>query len=273
MEICGAIEFKMDKKSYRMIPLAKSEDYLYSKQSLKRARQVWMVYNFVTYTTWHDGGVDTSVTLSCQHDETLFPSFPFYWMYHNTKQATCRYADSLRIIGMCTHFSSCACWRMPYNHIIAHTPFISSLVLAGEFPNISYWYPHPHTPSHFTLTHSYSQQVNDKVLHRKRAKFHSWHSQWLSSNLTTQESTLCTDWLLGKAQQPLRRSPEGVNGAVTTGSSSPLTECTKELYLGVERSRYTTRPRKQPPPPSASTSSTSTSTSGPAEPPEPMSTD
>ena len=40
MEICGAIEFKMDKKSYRMIPLAKSEDYLYSKQSLKRARQV-----------------------------------------------------------------------------------------------------------------------------------------------------------------------------------------------------------------------------------------
>ena len=40
MEICGAIEFKMDKKSYRMIPLAKSEDYLYNRQSLKRARQV-----------------------------------------------------------------------------------------------------------------------------------------------------------------------------------------------------------------------------------------
>ena len=40
MEICGAIEFKMDKKSYRMIPLAKSEDYLYNRQSLKKARQV-----------------------------------------------------------------------------------------------------------------------------------------------------------------------------------------------------------------------------------------
>ena len=40
MEICGAIEFKMDKKSYRMIPLAKSEDYLYNRQSLKKARMV-----------------------------------------------------------------------------------------------------------------------------------------------------------------------------------------------------------------------------------------
>jgi len=40
MEIFGAIEFKMDKKSYRMIPLANSEDYLYNKQSLKKANQV-----------------------------------------------------------------------------------------------------------------------------------------------------------------------------------------------------------------------------------------
>ena len=40
MEIFGAIEFKMDKKSYRMIPLANSEDYLYNKQSLKKANEV-----------------------------------------------------------------------------------------------------------------------------------------------------------------------------------------------------------------------------------------
>ena len=40
MEIHGAIEFKMDKKSYRMIPLANSEDYLYNKGSLRRAREV-----------------------------------------------------------------------------------------------------------------------------------------------------------------------------------------------------------------------------------------
>ena len=40
MEIHGAIEFKMDKKSYRMIPLANSEDYLYNKGTLKRAKQV-----------------------------------------------------------------------------------------------------------------------------------------------------------------------------------------------------------------------------------------
>ena len=118
-------------------------------------------------------------------------------------------------------------------------------------------------------------QVNDKVLHRKRAKFQSWHSQWLSSNLTTQESTLCTDWLLGKVQQlpPQGGSPED-DGAVIMTGSSPLTECTKELYLGVERSRYTTRPRKHPPPPPPTTSSSSTvATSGPTEPPEPMSTD
>ena len=43
MEVSGAIEFKMDKKSYRMIPLAKSEDYLYNKQSLRRAREVSVV--------------------------------------------------------------------------------------------------------------------------------------------------------------------------------------------------------------------------------------
>ena len=40
MEIYGAIEFKMDKKSYRMIPLANSEDYLYNRPSLRRAKQV-----------------------------------------------------------------------------------------------------------------------------------------------------------------------------------------------------------------------------------------
>ncbi|XP_064388294.1 paired amphipathic helix protein Sin3a-like isoform X2 [Halichondria panicea] len=40
METSGAIEFKMDKKSYRMVPLANSEDYLYNKNSLDRAREV-----------------------------------------------------------------------------------------------------------------------------------------------------------------------------------------------------------------------------------------
>ena len=40
IETNGAIEFKMDKKSYRMIPLANSEDYLYHRHSLERARQV-----------------------------------------------------------------------------------------------------------------------------------------------------------------------------------------------------------------------------------------
>ncbi len=34
MVVCGAIEFKMDKKSYRMIPLANSEDYLYNMPAL-----------------------------------------------------------------------------------------------------------------------------------------------------------------------------------------------------------------------------------------------
>ncbi len=40
METSGTIEFKMDKKSYRMVPLANSEDYLYNKNSLDRARKV-----------------------------------------------------------------------------------------------------------------------------------------------------------------------------------------------------------------------------------------
>ena len=40
MMIVGAIEFKMDKKSYRMIPLANSEDYLYNKLALNKAREV-----------------------------------------------------------------------------------------------------------------------------------------------------------------------------------------------------------------------------------------
>ena len=40
MEIVGAIEFKLDKKTYRMIPLANSEDYLYNRQSLTKAKEV-----------------------------------------------------------------------------------------------------------------------------------------------------------------------------------------------------------------------------------------
>ena len=40
MVVCGTIEFKMDKKSYRMIPLANSEDFLYNMSSLTKAKQV-----------------------------------------------------------------------------------------------------------------------------------------------------------------------------------------------------------------------------------------
>lgn len=43
MEIIGAIEFKMDKRSYRMIPLANSEDYLYNRGALRRAQEVGVV--------------------------------------------------------------------------------------------------------------------------------------------------------------------------------------------------------------------------------------
>ena len=40
MVVSGTIEFKMDKKSYRMIPLANSEDFLYNMHALKKAKQV-----------------------------------------------------------------------------------------------------------------------------------------------------------------------------------------------------------------------------------------
>ena len=40
MVVCGTIEFKMDKKSYRMIPLANSEDYLYNMAALTKAKEV-----------------------------------------------------------------------------------------------------------------------------------------------------------------------------------------------------------------------------------------
>ena len=36
----GQIEFKMDERTYRMIPLANSEDYLYRRNSLRRAKVV-----------------------------------------------------------------------------------------------------------------------------------------------------------------------------------------------------------------------------------------
>ena len=75
------------------------------------------------------------------------------------------------------------------------------------------------------------------MLHRKRTKFHSWHSEWLAANLTTQESALCADWLLGKNIP----TAEGESVPVCRGL---LTECTSELYLGIERSRYTTLPKK-----------------------------
>lgn len=75
------------------------------------------------------------------------------------------------------------------------------------------------------------------MLHQKRAKFHSWHSQWLAANLKTQASDLCTDWLLGK-------NILNSDGETVPVCRNLLTECTSELYLGVERSRYTTLPRK-----------------------------
>ena len=43
MIVCGSIEFKMDKKSYRMIPLANSEDYLYNMAALRKAQEVRVV--------------------------------------------------------------------------------------------------------------------------------------------------------------------------------------------------------------------------------------
>ena len=36
----GAIEFKLDDRSFRMIPLANSGDYMYRRGTLSRARQV-----------------------------------------------------------------------------------------------------------------------------------------------------------------------------------------------------------------------------------------
>ena len=36
----GELEFKMDERTYRMIPLANSGDYLYKRDSLTRARLV-----------------------------------------------------------------------------------------------------------------------------------------------------------------------------------------------------------------------------------------
>ena len=95
------------------------------------------------------------------------------------------------------------------------------------------------------------KQVNDKVLHRKQNKFHSWHAQWLSANLTPEESAVCIDWLLGKTLH----SDEGDGVPLC---SSPLTECTRELYLGVERSRYTTLPRKSSPTPADPTEAMAT---------------
>ena len=38
--IHGGIEFKMDKNSYRMVPLANSEDYMYRIGSLQKAKEV-----------------------------------------------------------------------------------------------------------------------------------------------------------------------------------------------------------------------------------------
>ena len=39
-DIHGDIEFKLDERTYRMIPLANSEDYMYRRNSLSRASQV-----------------------------------------------------------------------------------------------------------------------------------------------------------------------------------------------------------------------------------------
>ena len=90
MEICGAIEFKMDKKSYRMIPLAKSEDYLYNRQSLKRARQVHVGLKTKTCLISADGvcksplylaSISISVCVSAYHP--ILSSVVLYQRYKN----------------------------------------------------------------------------------------------------------------------------------------------------------------------------------------------
>lgn len=53
-DIHGAIEFKMDERTYRMIPLANSEDYMYRKNSLIKAKEVCFdeVLNCLLYNNY-----------------------------------------------------------------------------------------------------------------------------------------------------------------------------------------------------------------------------
>lgn len=65
MEIVGAIEFKMDKKSYRMIPLANSEDYLYNRQSLTKAKLMnrkIAELKHQKFDEWHQKWLESCVT-------------------------------------------------------------------------------------------------------------------------------------------------------------------------------------------------------------------
>ncbi|KAL5469519.1 hypothetical protein EMCRGX_G030782 [Ephydatia muelleri] len=65
MEIVGAIEFKMDKKSYRMIPLANSEDYLYNRQSLTKAKEMnrkIAEHKHQKFDEWHQKWLESCVT-------------------------------------------------------------------------------------------------------------------------------------------------------------------------------------------------------------------
>ncbi|XP_019864517.1 PREDICTED: paired amphipathic helix protein Sin3a [Amphimedon queenslandica] len=71
-DIHGAIEFKMDDRTYRMIPLANSEDYMYRKGTLSKAKQVnpWVFAKQKSqfnewYDNWSHANVTTELQKSC----------------------------------------------------------------------------------------------------------------------------------------------------------------------------------------------------------------
>jgi hypothetical protein len=68
----GAIEFKLDERTYRMIPLANSEDYMYKRNSLARASQVnsWVFQDqraqfHQWYNLWSSSNVTPAMQKSC----------------------------------------------------------------------------------------------------------------------------------------------------------------------------------------------------------------
>jgi hypothetical protein len=73
------------------------------------------------YSTWHEGGVSTTSMYSHKCQWNLIPLILIVLdTQHFIMQCNSSYADSLWIIGMCTHLNSCACWRMPYNRITSY---------------------------------------------------------------------------------------------------------------------------------------------------------